>query len=32
MLTRILSMLMCVDLLKMIMSDCWLGFQGDDPD
>jgi hypothetical protein len=32
MLTRVLSMLMCVDLLKMIMCDCWLGFQGDDPD
>jgi hypothetical protein len=31
MLTRVLTMLKCVDLLKMIMGDCWPGFQGDDP-
>jgi hypothetical protein len=31
MLTRVSTMLKCVDLLMMIMGDCWLGFQGDDP-
>jgi hypothetical protein len=23
--------LVCVDLIKMVISDCWLGFRGDDP-
>jgi hypothetical protein len=30
-LTRVLTMPRCVDLLKMVMGDCWLGFRGDDP-
>jgi hypothetical protein len=28
-LTRVLTMLSCVDLLKMLMGDCWPAFGGD---